>query len=350
MAMARFVHLHTHSDYSLLDGAQRIPALVRRARELDMPALALTDHGNLFGAIEFYKTAKAAGIQPILGCEIYMAIGSRLDKPRNWSDYYHLVLLARNDAGYRNLMRLSSEGYLSGFHFRPRIDRALLGAHAGGLLALSGCLKGEVAQLLLTDRFDAAVRCVQEHQEIFGRDHYFLEMQRHGIPEEDKVAARLPDLARATGAPILITNDSHYLQDGDAEAHDVLLCIQTGKDLDDPQRFRFQSQQLFFKSADEMLQLVPEHPEYLDHTLLAADRCRLELPLGRFLLPNFPIPPGYASPEAYLEAEARRGFAARYPRGGQALEERLLYELGVIERMGFAGYFLIVADFVRAAR
>jgi len=348
--MSRFVHLHTHSDFSLLDGAQRIPALVARARELGMPALALTDHGNLFGAIEFYKTARAAGVQPILGCEVYVAPGSRRDKPRNWSDYFHLVLLARNQTGYRNLMRLSSEGYLSGFHFRPRIDRELLGAYGDGLLALSACLKGEVPQLLLADRFDAAVQCVREHQEIFGRDNYFLEMQRHGIPEEDRVSGGLPALAQATGAPILITNDSHYLRADHAEAHDVLLCIQTGKDLDDPQRFRFQSEQLYFKDADEMLQLCPEHPEYLEQTLVAAERCKLELDLGRFLLPNFPIPEGYASPEAFLEAETRRGFATRYARGGEALETRLRYELDVIGRMGFAGYFLIVADFVRAAR
>ncbi len=348
--MPGFVHLHTHSDFSLLDGAQRLPALVRRARELEMPALALTDHGNLFGAIEFYKTARAAGIRPILGCEAYVAYGSRREKPRQWADYYHLVLLARNDKGYRNLLKLTSEGFLTGFHFRPRIDRELLAAHGDGLLALSGCLKGEVPQLLLADRFDAAVRCVQEHQEIFGREHYYLELQQHGIPAEAKVGARLPELAAATGAPILITNDSHYLRREHAEAHDVLLCIQTGKDREDPQRFRFQSQELYFKSANEMLQLVPEHPEYLENTLAAADACHLELELGRFLLPHFPIPPGFASPEAYLEAESRRGFQGRYPEGGDALEARLRYELDVIARMGFAGYFLIVADFIRAAR
>src|SRR5262245_2509636 len=348
--MPGFVHLHTHSDFSLLDGAQRLPALVRRARELEMPALALTDHGNLFGAIEFYKTARAAGIRPILGCEAYVAYGSRREKPRQWADYYHLVLLARTDKGYRNLLKLTSEGFLTGFHFRPRIERELPAAHGAGLVALSGCLKGEVPQLLLADRFDAAVRCVHEHQEIFGREHYYLELQQHGIPAEEKVGARLPELAAATGAPILITNDSHYLQRGHAEAHDVLLCIQTGKDRDDPQRFRFQSQELYFKSADEMLQLVPEHPEYLENTLAAADACHLELELGRFLLPHFPIPPGFASPEAYLEAEARRGFQSRYPNNGAELETRLRYELDVIARMGFAGYFLIVADFIRAAR
>ena len=273
--MPGFVHLHTHSDYSLLDGAQRIPSLVERARELGMPALALTDHGNLFGAVQFYKAARAAGVQPILGCEAYVAAGSRREKPRRMSDYHHLVLLARNEAGYRNLMRLSSEAYLSGFHYKPRIDWELLGQHADGLLALSACLKGEVAQLLLEQRFEAALRRVREHQELFGRDHYFLEMQRHGIELEEKVASQLPALARETGAPILITNDSHYLREEHAEAHDVLLCIQTGKELDDPKRFRFMSRQVFFKDADAMAALVPDHPEYLENTLLAADRCRL---------------------------------------------------------------------------
>jgi DNA polymerase-3 subunit alpha len=348
--MPGFVHLHTHSDYSLLDGAQRISKLVQRARELEMPALALTDHGNLFGAIEFYKSARKAGVQPILGCEAYVSYGSRLEKPRSPNDYYHLVLLVRNDSGYRNLMKLSSEGYLSGFHYKPRVDLELLRAHSDGLLVLSACLKGEIPQLLLAGRFDDAVRRVQEYQEWFGRENYFLEMQRHGIDLEEKVAAALPALSQKTGAPIVLTNDSHYLAAGHSEAHDVLLCIQTGKDLEDPRRFRFQTDQVFFKSADEMLQLVPDHPEYLDHTLRVAERCKLELELGRFLLPNFPIPEGYATPEEFLEAEARRGYRQRYPTGAPELEERLLYELGVIERMGFAGYFLIVADFVRAAR
>jgi DNA polymerase-3 subunit alpha len=348
--MPDFVHLHTHSDYSLLDGAQRIPQLVKRARELGMPALALTDHGNLFGAIEFYKSARNVGVQPILGCEAYVSYKSRLEKPRSPADYNHLVVLVRNQAGYENLMRLSSEAYLSGFHYRPRVDKELLRQHADGLLVLSACLKGEIPQLLLDDRFDDAVHAVREYQEVFGRDHYFLEMQRHGIELEEKVAAHLPALSRETGAPIVITNDSHYLCEDHARAHDVLLCIQTGKDLDDPRRFRFQSDQVFFKSGEEMLALVPDHPEYLENTLLVADRCRLELELGRLLLPNFPIPEGYANAEEYLEAEARRGFQQRYPRAGAELEERLQYELSVIASMEYAGYFLIVADFVRAAR
>jgi DNA polymerase-3 subunit alpha len=349
--MPDFVHLHTHSDYSLLDGAQRVSDLAQRARELGMPALALTDHGNLFGAIEFYKAARAAGVQPILGCEAYVAYGSRLEKPRGLSEYNHLVLLVRDPNGYRNMMRLASEAYRNGFHYKPRIDKELLQAHAGGLLALSGCLKGQVAQLLLADRFAEAVRCVSEHQELFGADHYFLEMQRHGIDMEEKVAAALPALARETGAPIVITNDSHYLHAAHARAHDILLCIQTGKDLDDPRRFRFLSDQVYFKTADEMLQLVPDHPEYLENTLLVAERCKLELELGNFLLPNFPIPPGYAGPDAYLEAEANRGFRERFPDGGGPVHaERLRYELEVIGHMRFASYFLIVADFVRAAR
>jgi len=348
--MPQFVHLHTHSDYSLLDGAQRIPAVVRRARELGMPALALTDHGNLFGAIHFYKACRQAGIQPILGMEAYVAFGSRQEKPKRLSDYHHLVLLARDLDGYHNLVRLASEAYLTGFHYKPRIDAELLRAHAAGLVALSACLKGEVAQLLLADRFDDAVRHVGQSREIFGPDHYFLEMQRHGIDLEEKVASLLPRLARETGAPIVLTNDSHYLCDDHATAHDVLLCIQTGKDLEDPKRFRFQSNEVWFKDADAMLRLVPDHPEYLENTLLVAERCKLELPLGRFLLPNFPIPPGYASPDDYLAAEARRGLAERYADPGPQLHERMDYELGVIAKMGFAGYFLIVADFVRAAR
>src|SRR5262245_7456558 len=216
--MPRFVHLHTHSDYSLLDGAQRIPAVVARARELGMPALALTDHGNLFGAIHFYKACRQAGIRPILGIEAYVAIGPRQEKPKRLSDYHHLVLLSRDLAGWRNLVRLASEGYLSGFHYKPRIDTELLRAHAGGLVALSACLKGEVAQLLVADRFEAAVRHVRESQEVFGRDNYYLEMQRHGIELEEKVAAALPRLAAETGAPIVLTNDSHYLCEDHARA------------------------------------------------------------------------------------------------------------------------------------
>jgi len=348
--MPQFVHLHTHSDYSLLDGAQRIPDIVKRARDLGMPALALTDHGNLFGAIHFYKACRAAGVQPILGFEAYVATGSRLEKAKRLSDYYHLVVLARNATGYHNLMRLASEGYLSGFHYKPRIDLELLAAHADGLMVLSACLKGEVAQHLLADRFDAAVAHVHRMQEIVGRDHYFLELQRHGIDLEEKVAANLPRLSAATGAPIVITNDSHYLCDDHATAHDVLLCIQTGKELDDPKRFRFQAQTVYFKTGDEMLSLVPEHPEYLENSLLVADRCKLELPLGEFLLPNFPIPPGYATPDDYLRAQTLQGFASRYPRPTPELQQRIDYELGVIATMKFAGYFLIVADFVQAAR
>jgi DNA polymerase-3 subunit alpha len=348
--MRQFVHLHTHSDYSLLDGAQRVPALVDKARELGMPALALTDHGNLFGAIHFYKACRAAGIQPILGMEAYVAMGSRLDKPKRISDYYHLVLLARDLEGYHNLLRLASAGYLSGFHYKPRIDLDLLRQHGRGLVALSACLKGEVAQHLLADRFDDAVRHVRESQEIFGRDGYFLEMQKHGIDLEDRVAAGLPKLGRETGAPIVLTNDSHYLCDDHATAHDVLLCIQTGKDLDDPNRFRFATREVFFKDAAAMAALAPENPEYLENTLLVAERCKLELPLGQFLLPAFPIPPGFTSPDAYLKSEAERGLAERYPNATPVLRQRLEYECSVIERMGFAGYFLIVADFVRAAR
>src|SRR5262245_34787052 len=293
--MRQFVHLHTHSDYSLLDGAQRVPALVERARELGMPALALTDHGNLFGAIHFYKACTAAGVQPILGMEAYVAMGSRLEKPKRLSDYHHLVLLARDRAGYQNLLHLASQGYLSGFHYKPRIDLHLLRAHSNGLLALSACLKGEVAQTLLAGRFDDAVRHVRESQELFGRDHYFLEMQKHGIPLEDQVNELLPRLARETGAPIVLTNDSHYLCEDHARAHDVLLCIQTGKDFDDPKRFKFATQEVYFKAADAMAALVPDHPEYLDNTLLVADRCKLDLALGAFTLPHFPIPPGFAT-------------------------------------------------------
>ena len=348
--MRPFVHLHTHSDYSLLDGAQRIPRIVERAREFGMPALALTDHGNLFGAIHFYKAARAAGIQPILGMEAYVAIGSRLDKPKRPNEYHHLVLLARDRTGYRNLLRLASEGYLSGFHYKPRIDAELLRQHAAGLLATSACLKGQVAELLAGDRYDDARRHVQESQEVFGRDNYFLEMQVHGIDIEAKVNAALPRLSRDTGAPVVLTADSHYLCEDHAAAHDVMLCIQTGKEFDDPKRFRFATHEVWFKPGDAMAGLVPGQPDYLDNTLLVADRCKLDLQLGQFTLPNFPIPPGFATADAFLSAEAEHGLTGRYRVVDADLRQRLSYELGVIERMGFAGYFLIVADFVRAAR
>ncbi len=348
--MRPFVHLHTHSDYSLLDGAQRIPTLVERAKQFGMPALALTDHGNLFGAIHFYKAARAAGVQPILGMEAYVAMGSRLDKPKRPSDYYHLVLLARNTAGYHNLLRLASDAYLTGFHYKPRIDQELLAKHSEGLVALSACLKGQVAQLLLADRYDDALRHVHESRELFGPDHYFIEMQKHGIDLEEQVNALLPKLGRDSGAPIVLTNDSHYTCEDHSAAHDVLLCIQTGKDFDDPKRFRFTTQEVFFKDGDAMAALVPDHLEYVENSLLVADRCKLELDLGKFTLPHFPIPPGFATPDAFLESETARGFAHRYPNSNDVVRERMRYELSVIEKMGFAGYFLIVADFVRAAR
>jgi DNA polymerase-3 subunit alpha len=356
--MCEFVHLHVHSEYSLLDGASRIRDLAAQAAALGMKALALTDHGVMYGAIAFYKACREHGVKPIIGLEAYMAEGSRLDKAAGQSRaIYHLTLLAKNETGYRNLMKLCTIGHLEGYYYRPRIDFEVLSRHAEGLVCLSGCLKGELSQLLLQDRYEEAKAVALRYRDLFG-DDYFLELQDHGIPEQKKAAAGLIRLARETGIPLAATNDAHYVREADHALQDVLLCIGTGKTLDDPDRMKIQSTQLYLKSGEEMAALFRHVPEAVANTARIAERCNLEIPFDRHILPRFhPLPEGETA-ASYLERLCREGLKQRYERTPEwadeafrrTAEERLRYELDVIGRMGFDDYFLIVWDFIRFAR
>ncbi|MFL5533067.1 MAG: DNA polymerase III subunit alpha, partial [Gemmatimonadales bacterium] len=348
-----FVHLHTHSEYSLLDGANRIPELVSHVKKLGMDSLAVTDHGNMHSAWTFYEQAKAQQIRPILGFEAYLAFGPRTlrEKPQ-WAPapYSHLVLLARNRAGYRNLVRLTSIGFVEGFYRRPRIDKEVLAAHSEGLVCLAACLSGEVALYLRQGKFDEARKSAEWFSQTFGPEGFWLEIQQHGIGEERQVTEGMLRLGRELGIGVVATNDAHYLRREDAEAHDVLLAIGTGSDLDDPKRFRFLGQESYVKSEAEMRALFPGQPETLDNTARVADLCEFDFE-KRYFLPVFPRPAEYQSDEALLQHLAHTGAEQRY---GSPLppevRERLEYELGVIERAGYAGYFLIVQDFIAAAR
>jgi DNA polymerase-3 subunit alpha len=348
-----FVHLHTHSEFSLLDGANQIPALVRHVKKLGMDSLAITDHGNLHGAWSFYETAKAEKIRPILGFEAYMAFGPRQaqEKPK-WAPatYSHLVLLAASRTGYKNLARLSSIGYTEGFYRRPRIDREVLERHSEGLICLAACLSGEVALWLRQGKYDEARETAQWLAKTFGPDRFWLEIQEHGIPEEALVARGMLELGRDLGLGVVATNDAHYLRREDAEAHDVLLAIGTGADLDDPKRFRFTGAESYVKSEAEMRALFKDHPETIDNTARVAALCEFDFE-KRYYLPEFPLPAGFASDDALLDDLARRGAESRYGRPLPGpVQERLDYELGVIRNAGYAGYFLIVQDFIQAAR
>jgi DNA polymerase-3 subunit alpha len=350
---AEFVHLHVHSEYSLLDGAAQLDRLVQRARELRFPALALTDHGNLFGAVDFYLAAQRAGLKPILGCELYVAPRHRRERGSEDGSYEganHLTVLVRDDTGYKNLIKLVSRAYLEGFYYKPRVDKELLAQHADGLLVLSGCLNSELARLLAAGETHRARAVAGWYQEVFGKEHYFLEVQAHGLEEQQRVTAETLKIARALGAPVVGTNDAHYLEASHARAHEALLCIQTGSTLLDPRRWRFATDQFYLKSAEEMAQVFRELPEACRNTLAVAERCNLTLEFGRFRLPRYPVPPGH-TPQSYLEALAREGLRRRYgPEPGAEAEARLAHELAVIEKMGFASYFLVVWDFVSYAR
>src|SRR5881396_2185133 len=348
-----FVHLHTHSEYSLLDGANRIPDLLDRVQALGMDSLAITDHGNLHGAWQFYTEAKARNVRPILGFGAYLAFGSRLKRERPTDApavYSHLVLLARNRRGYHNLVKLSSIGFLEGYYRRPRIDREVLERHHEGLIGLAACLSGEIALYLRQGNYEAAKASAQYFARVFGPDGFWLEVQSHGIADERVVAAGMFRLAAELGLPVVATNDAHYLKKEDAEAHDVLLAIGTGKDLDDPNRFRFFGQESYVKSEPEMAALFADHPEVLAETARVAEGCEFDFE-KRYFLPQYPRAPEFASDNDLLVHLARAGAAVRYgdplPR---AVQERLDYELGVISHTGYAGYFLIVYDIVKAAK
>ncbi|HEY5649718.1 MAG TPA: DNA polymerase III subunit alpha, partial [Nitrospiria bacterium] len=352
-----FVHLHCHTHYSLLDGANPIGKLVKQAADYRMPALAITDHGNLFGAIEFYQKARAAGVKPIIGCEVYVAPKSHTDRdtggPHN--EYFHLILLAADNTGYKNLMKLVSRAHLDGFYYKPRIDKDLLAQHSEGLIGLSACLKGEVPSALSAGNARRAFEMAGLHEEILGKGNFFLEMQHNGIPDQKIVNEGLVDLARKNGMKLVATNDAHYLSRGHAKAHDIMLCLQTGKTVSDPDRMRFSSDENFFKSTDEMLSDFNHLPEAVLNTKLIAERCNLDLTFDKFHLPHYRVPEGFTR-EQYLDKLAREGLIERLKHrppdapSEEVYKNRLASELGVLNSMGYAGYFLIVWDIINYAR
>ena len=346
-----FAHLHVHTEYSLLDGSNKIHEYVARVKELGMNSAAITDHGVMFGCIDFYRAAKAAGIKPILGCEVYVAPGSRFDREAGQTEnrYYHLVLLAENNQGYQNLMKIVSKAFIDGFYYKPRVDLELLEEYHEGIIALSACLAGEVAKNLTRGLYEEAKKAALRYQEIFGEGNFFLEMQDHGIPEQQRVNQQLLRMHQETGIELVVTNDVHYTYETDVEAHDILLCVQTGKRLQDEDRMRYEGGQYYVKSPEEMLKLFPYIPEALENTQKIADRCNVEIEFGVTKLPKFDVPAPYTSWE-YLNKLCYDGLKERYTENLDELGKRLEYELGVIQKMGYVDYFLIVWDFIRFAR
>ena len=346
-----FTHLHVHTEYSLLDGSNKIKEYVDRVKALGMDSAAITDHGVMYGVIDFYRAARAAGINPILGCEVYVAPGSRFDREAGSGDdrYYHLVLLAENNQGYSNLMKIVSKGFVEGFYYKPRVDLSLLEKYHEGIIALSACLAGEVARFLTRGMYEDAKKAALRYQDIFGKGNFFLELQDHGIPEQQNVNQQLLKMHRETGIELVATNDVHYTLAEDAQPHDVLLCLQTGKKLADEDRMRYEGGQYYVKSPEEMERLFPYAPEALENTHKIAQRCHVEIEFGVTKLPKFDVPEGYTSWE-YLNELCFRGLEERYQPVTEELKERLNYELSTIRNMGYVDYFLIVWDFIKYAR
>ena len=351
---SEFVHLHNHSDYSLLDGAQTVQTLVNTIDDLNMDSVALTEHGNLFSVIPYYKSAKKAGVKPIIGCETYVAVGSRFEKKARsdggWGNN-HLVLLAQNYTGYQNLMKMVTHGYLEGFYYRPRIDVDLLKEHSEGLICLSGCLKGEIPEKMIKDDWEGAKDAALRFAEIF-EDRFYLEVQNHGIPDEIQNIKNMKKLSSELNLPMVATNDAHYAKHEHWEAHDVHICLGTGKDRDDPKRLRYATPEFYFKTQDQMFEMFKDVPGAIENTRKIADSIDFEIPMGDYHLPNFPIPSDAknSNPDEYLKSLCVEGVKSRYGDYSPELESRLNHELGVIEKMGFAGYFLITADFVKYAK
>ena len=347
-----FAHLHVHTEYSLLDGSNKIKECVARVKELGMDSVAITDHGVMFGVIDFYRAAKAAGIKPILGCEVYVAPGSRFDKEpgvRGEDRYYHLVLLAENDQGYHNLMKIVSRGFTEGYYYKPRVDMEVLREFHEGIIALSACLAGEVQKNVLRGMYEEGKAAALRYQEIFGEGNFFLELQDHGMQEQKQVNPSLLRMSQETGIPLVATNDVHYTYAEDEKPHDMLLCIQTGKKLADEDRMRYEGGQYYIKSEEEMRGLFPYALEALENTQKIADRCNVEIEFGVTKLPKYDVPEGYTSWE-YLNKLCYEGLEKRYPDGDESLKERLEYELSVIKSMGYVDYFLIVWDFIKYAK
>ena len=346
-----FTHLHVHTEYTLLDGSSKIGELAARAKELGMDSMAITDHGVMYGVIDFYRAARAAGIKPIIGCEVYVSPGSRFDRETVHGEdrYYHLVLLAENNTGYQNLMKIVSKGFVDGFYYKPRIDEEVMREYHEGIIALSACLAGEVPRYLEKGLYEEAKEAAKRHLEIFGEGNYFLELQDHGIPLQRQVNQGIMRLSKELNIPLVATNDCHYINADDWEAHDILLCIQTGKKVSDENRMRYEGGQYYVKSEEEMRQLFPYAPEAIENTHKIAERCNVEIEFGVTKLPRFDVPDGYDS-WGYLNHLCDEGFALRYPDDDGTLRARLDYELGTIKSMGYVDYFLIVWDFINFAK
>lgn len=346
-----FTHLHVHTEYSLLDGSSKIKELAARVRELGMDSIAITDHGVMYGVIDFYKAAKAEGIKPIIGCEIYVAPGSRFDREnvRGEERYYHMVLLAENNTGYHNLMKIVSRGFTEGFYYKPRVDYEVLEKYHEGIIALSACLAGEIPSLIRKDRYEDAKKAALKYRDLFGTENFYLELQDHGISEQRLVNNAILRMSKETGIPMVATNDIHYIYDTDVEAHDILLCIQTGKKLSDENRMRYEGGQYYCKSEEEMRRLFPYAREALDNTCKIAQRCNVEIKFHEQKLPKFDVPGG-GDAYAYLKQLCEEGIRKRYEQPGAELYERLYYELNTIRDMGYVDYFLIVWDFIHYAR
>ena len=346
-----FTHLHVHTEYSLLDGSNKIKEYVARVKELGMNSAAITDHGVMYGVIDFYKEAKAQGINPILGCEVYVAPNSRFDRETVHGEdrYYHLVLLAENNTGYSNLMKIVSKGFVDGYYYKPRVDMEVLEQYHEGIIALSACLAGEVPRAITRGNYEEAKEIALKYQKCFGKENYFLELQDHGIPEQQNVNQHLLRMSQELGIELVATNDIHYTYAKDAEPHDILLCIQTGKKLADEDRMRYEGGQYYVKSEQEMAELFPYARQALENTQKIADRCHVEIEFGVTKLPHFEVPEGYDS-WSYLNKLCFDGLKERYPQNHTELEDRLNYELGVIKEMGYVDYFLIVWDFIHYAR
>ncbi|MBQ3575392.1 MAG: DNA polymerase III subunit alpha [Clostridia bacterium] len=343
-----FAHLHLHTEYSLLDGACRIKPLMKRLKELGMQSCAVTDHGSMYGVLEFYRRAKEEGIHPVIGCEVYVCPDMN-NKQSVTRDYSHLILLCENQEGYRNLSRLVSEAWTRGYYYRPRVDYDLLRKHSKGLICMSACLSGDIPKLLLDRRENDAHAMAQRYLDIFGKDNFFIEIQDHGLPEQKQVLPRLIKLARSMDIPLVVTNDCHYINSGDAQMQEVLMCVQTGKTLQDENRMRMESDQLYVKSEEEMLKVFPNFREAIERTEEIAQRCHVEFEFGKTQLPNYPLPEGETH-EGYLRRLCEEGIRKRYGNDRQDVWDRLNYELGVIESMGYVDYFLIVWDYIDYAK
>ncbi|MDE6909378.1 MAG: DNA polymerase III subunit alpha, partial [Lachnospiraceae bacterium] len=346
-----FTHLHVHTEYSLLDGSNKIKEYVKRVKELGMDSAAITDHGVMYGVIDFYKEARANGVKPILGCEVYVAPNSRFDKELGGGEerYHHLVLLAENNTGYANLMKIVSKGFTEGYYYKPRVDMEVLETYHEGIIALSACLAGEVPRLLTKGLYQEAKNTALKYLNCFGKGNYFFELQDHGIPEQRTVNTALLRMSKELDIPLVATNDIHYTYAEDEKSHDILLCIQTAKKVSDEDRMRYDGGQYFVKSELEMRELFPYAQQAIDNTALIADRCNVEIEFGVTKLPKFEVPEGFDS-WSYLNKLCMDGLEERYPEDDGTVREKLDYELGVIRKMGYVDYFLIVWDFINWAR